>query len=74
MFIELQQFFFQSETLQASRSLKWLSSVGMVDIELEFEDRQLEISVNPLQASIIYHFQDEGWYLIVSSLCSTILT
>ncbi|CAK8674965.1 unnamed protein product [Clavelina lepadiformis] len=52
------------ENLKASRSLKWLSSVGMVDIELEFEDRQLEISVNPLQASIIYHFQDEDkWTL-----------
>eukprot|EP01116_Phalansterium_solitarium_P011803 TRINITY_DN27598_c0_g1_i1.p1 TRINITY_DN27598_c0_g1~~TRINITY_DN27598_c0_g1_i1.p1 ORF type:complete len:814 (+),score=307.14 TRINITY_DN27598_c0_g1_i1:142-2583(+) len=48
-----------------SRQLVWRPHLGTVEVELEFDDGQtLELSLTPLQAAIIMHFQDtEVWVL-----------
>nr|XP_002124151.1 anaphase-promoting complex subunit 2 [Ciona intestinalis] len=52
------------EGLKASRSLKWISGVGMVEIEIELNNKKLEFKVPPLQATIISHFEEtETWTL-----------
>ena len=48
------------EQLKVSRSLSWLNSVGMVEIELAMENRTIEVKATPLQAAIIWHFQDRN--------------
>ncbi|KAF2100018.1 hypothetical protein NA57DRAFT_37949 [Rhizodiscina lignyota] len=45
--------------LKDMRRLKWLQALGRVGVELELEDRKVELEVLPWQASVIYAFQDE---------------
>ena len=33
--------------------------LGSIDMELEFEDRKLKLTVNPVHAAIIWHFQSK---------------
>lgn len=47
------------ETLKGSRTLYWKNHLGAVDIEIELENRTMSLSVTPVQATIIMHFQDK---------------
>lgn len=47
------------ETLKGSRTLCWKTHLGLVDLEIELLDRTLNLSVSPVHATIILHFQDK---------------
>lgn len=61
---QLERFTKGFETLKGNRTLTWMSHLGLVDIEIELPDRQLSLSVTPVHATIIMHFQDKSvWKL-----------
>ncbi|RZC36665.1 anaphase-promoting complex subunit 2 [Asbolus verrucosus] len=52
------------ETLKGSRTLCWKNHLGIVDLEIELADRTLNLSVSPVHATILMHFQDhKTWSL-----------
>lgn len=48
------------ETLKGSRTLCWKNHLGVVNVEIELNDRTLNLSVSPVQATILMHFQDKS--------------
>lgn len=52
------------ETLKGSRTLYWKNHLGVVDLEIELENRTISLSVTPIQATIIMHFQDKSKCLL----------
>lgn len=48
------------ETLKGSRTLCWKNHLGVVDLEVELADRTLNLSVSPVQATIMMYFQDKS--------------
>lgn len=46
------------ETLKQSRKLTWLNALGLVNVELDLEDRVVHERVQTWQASVIYAFND----------------
>ena len=48
------------ETLKGSRTLCWKTHLGIVDLEIELADRSLSLSVSPVHATILMHFQDHS--------------
>ncbi|KAJ2079669.1 Anaphase-promoting complex subunit 2 [Coemansia sp. RSA 988] len=46
------------ESLKPARKLEWRDSLGQVTINIELEDRSVELSVRPSQAAVLYAFQD----------------
>lgn len=57
---QMQQYTKAFEMLKGSRTLYWKNHLGMIDLEIELENRIINLSVNPVQATIIMHFQDKG--------------
>jgi len=55
----LKQYAATYEHLKNPREIKWVPNLGVVDIELELEDRTLELQVTPVQATIVYAFEDQ---------------
>ncbi|KAK5642898.1 hypothetical protein RI129_009065 [Pyrocoelia pectoralis] len=52
------------ETLKGNRTLSWKNHLGVVDLEIELKDRTLKLSVTPIHATILMHFQDQDdWSL-----------
>ncbi|KAL1516955.1 hypothetical protein ABEB36_000782 [Hypothenemus hampei] len=52
------------ETLKGSRTLCWKNHLGIVNMEIALNDRTLNLSVSPVHATIIMHFQDKSvWEL-----------
>jgi anaphase-promoting complex subunit 2 len=47
------------EAVKDMRKLRWLTALGRVTVELEFEDRNIEEEVPTWTASVIYAFQSE---------------
>ncbi|ELT87319.1 hypothetical protein CAPTEDRAFT_150069 [Capitella teleta] len=48
------------ETLKGNRTLDWKSHLGLVQVELELKDgKTLQLSVTPVHAAIIWHFQEK---------------
>ncbi|KAF2084512.1 hypothetical protein K490DRAFT_48953 [Saccharata proteae CBS 121410] len=47
------------EGIKDMRKLHWLPALGRVSVDLEFEDRKVEVEVLPWQASVIWAFQEE---------------
>ncbi|KAJ8433259.1 hypothetical protein Cgig2_023211 [Carnegiea gigantea] len=45
--------------IKTPRKLLWKKNLGVVKLELQFEDRTVQFSVSPLLASIIMQFQDQ---------------
>ncbi|CAI9096563.1 OLC1v1032742C1 [Oldenlandia corymbosa var. corymbosa] len=45
--------------IKTPRKLLWKKNLGTVKLELQFEDKEIQFTVTPLQASIILQFQDE---------------
>lgn len=48
------------ETLKGSRTLCWKNHLGVVNLEVELNDRVLNLSVSPVHATIMMHFQDKS--------------
>ncbi|KAG0299802.1 Anaphase-promoting complex subunit 2 [Dissophora globulifera] len=52
------------QTSKPAQKLSLLPSLGLVELELELQDRTLQFQVEPVHASIIYLFEDQGiWTL-----------
>lgn len=50
-----------NDCFQAMRTLSWKPHLGSVTLDLELEDRVLtNLTVSPIQAAIILHFQDRS--------------
>lgn len=47
------------ERLKPGRKLAWLHQLGQVTVEMDLEDRTVEIQCRPFEATVIYAFQDE---------------
>ncbi|XP_072422395.1 anaphase-promoting complex subunit 2 isoform X2 [Chiloscyllium punctatum] len=52
------------EKLKAMRSLNWKPHLGNVDLEIELADRTLSVSVSPVHAAIIMHFQQKSTWTL----------
>jgi anaphase-promoting complex subunit 2 len=52
------------ETIKGSRTLEWKPHLGLVEIELEFNDQQITFNVTPIQACIMWHFQEKSTWKI----------
>ncbi|XP_007427140.1 anaphase-promoting complex subunit 2, partial [Python bivittatus] len=48
------------EKLKAMRTLNWKHHLGLVNLEVELADRTLSLSVSPVHAAVILHFQSKG--------------
>lgn len=59
---QIKEFTSGFETLKGSRTLCWKSHLGVVNIEVELNDRAFNLSVSPMQATILMHFQDKSEY------------
>ncbi|XP_031558383.1 anaphase-promoting complex subunit 2-like [Actinia tenebrosa] len=57
------------EALKGMRTLQWKSHLGLVEVELELEDRTLNLTVSPIHATAIWHFQEKDRWQI-EELCS----
>ncbi|CAG2054169.1 unnamed protein product [Timema podura] len=45
------------EMLKGNRTLNWKPHLGFVTIDIELKDRKISLSVSPIHATIIWHFQ-----------------
>jgi len=53
------------ETINANRTMYWIYSLGQVELDLEFsEDKKISFTVSPIQASIIWNFQEKSTWSI----------
>ena len=54
------------ETINANRTMYWIYSLGQVELDLEFGDDKkiITFTVSPIQASIIWHFQEKSTWSI----------
>ncbi|KAJ6445855.1 DNA polymerase delta processivity factor [Purpureocillium lavendulum] len=48
------------EQLKSSRKLSWLDQLGSATVQLELEDRSVELECKTYEAAVIYAFQDDG--------------
>lgn len=56
------------EGVKATRKLRWMTALGRVAVELEFEDRKVEEEVPTWTASVIYAFQSADGKVIEKSV------
>ncbi|XP_026542326.1 anaphase-promoting complex subunit 2 [Notechis scutatus] len=52
------------EKLKAMRTLNWKHHLGLVNLEVELADRTLSLSVSPVHAAVILHFQDKSTWTL----------
>lgn len=48
------------ECLKSARKLTWLHQLGQATVELDLEDRSVNVECRTFEAAVIYAFQDEG--------------
>lgn len=48
------------EQLKTSRKLSWLDHLGSATVQLELDDRSIELECKTYEAAVIYAFQDDG--------------
>ena len=46
--------------IKRGRKLAWMDHLGTVELDIELADRNLSIEASPLQASILYAFEEKG--------------
>ena len=46
--------------IKRGRKLSWMDHLGTVEVEIELADRQLTIEASPIQASVLYAFEEKG--------------
>lgn len=51
-------------SLRADRKLTWLPHLGTVDVQLQLQDRVVEMTVSPAQASLIYVFEEQATWSV----------
>ncbi|XP_050527151.1 anaphase-promoting complex subunit 2 isoform X2 [Daktulosphaira vitifoliae] len=50
------------EAFKGNRTLNWKPHLGIINIDIEINDRKFNLSVSPIHATILWHFQDkEEW-------------
>lgn len=60
-FISLrEQYEKQFIAFKPDKRLRWLPQLGTVTLELELEDRTVEVVATPIQAALIELFSDQG--------------
>ncbi|XP_066466867.1 anaphase-promoting complex subunit 2 [Tiliqua scincoides] len=52
------------EKLKAMRTLNWKHHLGLVNLDVELADRTLSLSVSPVHAAIILHFQSKSTWTL----------
>ncbi|XP_039200849.1 anaphase-promoting complex subunit 2 isoform X1 [Crotalus tigris] len=52
------------EKLKAMRTLNWKHHLGLVNLEVELADRTLSLSVSPVHAAVILHFQGKSTWTL----------
>ncbi|XP_033643493.1 anaphase-promoting complex subunit 2-like isoform X2 [Asterias rubens] len=52
------------QVLKGMRTLNWKTNLGLVNLELELKDRKLNLSVSPIHATIIMHFQNKAKWAV----------
>ena len=52
------------EALKGNRTLVWKPHLGNVDLEIELKERTLQLSVSPVHATILWHFQDKREFIV----------
>ncbi|KAJ9575582.1 hypothetical protein L9F63_007516, partial [Diploptera punctata] len=52
------------ETLKGNRTLCWKPHLGSVNIDIELKDRKINLTVSPIHATIIWHFQTKNQWTI----------
>lgn len=52
------------ETLKGNRTLSWKPHLGYVNLDIELKDRKLNLTVSPIHATIIWHFQNQSQWTI----------
>ncbi|KAF9957994.1 Anaphase-promoting complex subunit 2 [Mortierella alpina] len=62
----LEQYSAVFEVSKPAQKLSIFSSLGMVDVELELEDRTIEMQVEPMHAAIIYLFEDQDMWTLAA--------
>jgi len=46
--------------IKRGRKLAWMDHLGTVELDIELADRELTIEASPVQASILYAFEEKG--------------
>jgi len=46
--------------IKRGRKLAWLDHLGTVEVDIQLADREISLEVSPLQATILYAFEDHG--------------
>ncbi|KAL1131096.1 hypothetical protein AAG570_012333 [Ranatra chinensis] len=52
------------ETLKGNRTLSWKPHLGSVNMDIELKGRTLNLTVSPIQAAIIWYFQEKSQWTI----------
>ncbi|RZF40821.1 hypothetical protein LSTR_LSTR003331 [Laodelphax striatellus] len=52
------------ETLKGNRTLNWKPHLGSVNLDIELKDRTINLTVSPIHAAIIWHFQTKNQWTI----------
>lgn len=52
------------ETLKGNRTLCWKPQLGSVNLDIEIKDRKINLTVSPIHATIIWHFQSKNQWTI----------
>ncbi|XP_049784564.1 anaphase-promoting complex subunit 2 isoform X1 [Schistocerca cancellata] len=52
------------ETLKGNRTLCWKPHLGAVNLDIELKDRNINLTVSPIHATIIWHFQTKNQWTI----------
>jgi len=53
--------------IKRGRKLHWMDHLGTVEVDIELADREISLEVTPLQATVLYAFEDHGTQ--ISKLC-----
>lgn len=61
------------ESLKGSRTLCWKNHLGTVELEIELCNRTLNLSVTPIQATILIHFQNKSKFFKINRILCFIL-
>ena len=55
-----QEYLKEFSTFKPDKRLRWLPQLGSVQLEIELEDRKLDLQVSPLEAAIVELFSEQG--------------
>ncbi|XP_075228750.1 anaphase promoting complex subunit morula isoform X2 [Lycorma delicatula] len=52
------------ETLKGNRTLSWKPHLGSVNLDITLKDRTINLTVSPIHAAIIWHFQTKSQWTV----------